>query len=76
MAENHNPELSPAASYAFDLLTQNTKNCNHWYLTDFPIIDPTSNKFFAIHINIRSFHKNFDDLHHFVSELKLQPTLT
>ena len=75
MAENHNPELSPAASYTFDRLTQNTKNCNYWDLTNFPIIDPTSNKLFAIHINIRLLRKNFDDLYHFVSELKLQPTL-
>ena len=75
MAVNHNPQLSPAASCAFDLLTQNTKKCDYWDLNNFPIIDPTSNKFFAIHINIRSLHKNFDDLHHFVSELKLQPTL-
>ena len=75
MAKNHNPELSLAAAYAFDLLTQNTKNCKNWDLTNFPIIDPTSNKCFAIHINIRSLHKNFDNLHHFVSELKLQPTL-
>ena len=75
MAENHKPELSLAASYAFDLLTQNAKNCNYWDLANFPIIDPTSNKFFAIPSNIQSLHKNFDDLRHFVSELKLQSTL-
>ena len=65
----------PAASYTFDLLTQNTKNWNYWDLTNFAIIDPTSPKFFAIQINIQSLLKNFDDLHHFISELKLQPTL-
>ena len=56
-------------------LAENTKRCNYYNSGLIPTFDPATDRLFALHVNIRSLQKNFDDFYHLLTELNTLPNL-
>jgi len=56
----------------FNSLFQNVKPCQYSNFSSLPY-HPNNDKLVLLHLNMRSLHKNYDDLHTFLSDLSSKP---
>ena len=64
---------SDDAEAAFDLFYQNIGICDYYDPDTIPSFDLLKNRFFALHVNIRSSTKHLDDLHELLTQLHNAP---
>ena len=70
-----NAEDFETANEMINALTENTKQFDYYDSGSIPTFDPATDRLFALHVNIRSLQKNFDDFYHLLTELNTLPNL-
>ena len=71
----HDMMESAIADVRFNAPTKKNMHCDYYDIDSIPLPDSLTTKLFALHINIRSVQKNFDNLCQLISEMNSPPNL-